>query len=797
MLYKDPTQPVEKRLQDLLSRMTLEEKVAQLGGWSPFRLLGATGPDPLKMQHWISQGIGQISAIAGNLDLPPDQVAVFCNAIQRFLVEHTRLGIPAIIHEECLSGYRGKLGTLFPQIIGLASTWQPELAEQMTAIIRQQLRSTGNHQALSPVLDVARDPRWGRVEETYGEDPYLVARMGTAYIQGLQGEDPLTGVIATGKHFLGYSAAEGGLNWAPVHVGPRELYEVYARPFEAATRQAKLGSIMNSYSEIDGVPCAVNPAVLTDLLRRRLGFTGFVVSDYMAIRTAHSYHQVAVDLQSAGVQAVQAGLNVELPEIESYGDLLVEAVRKGMVTEAEVERLVSEVLEAKFRLGLFETPYVDPQKTFEIFARPAGPQTAHQIALQSLVLLKNQGNLLPLKPGMQSIAVIGPNADNVRNLLGDYAYPALIDGIFRSAQGQMEGVTPVEQKAMQTIFQDFISAGDEDTYTRKVYGMRSILDGIRAAAGPGVQVSYAQGCQVMSTDRSGFAEAIQVAQGAEVVILVLGDKCGEDSTCTSGEAVDRADLCLPGVQQQLLEEVAAVGKPVVLVLVNGRPLAIPWAAEHIPAILEAWIPGQEGGRAVAEVLFGQATPGGKLPISLPRSVGQVPVFYGHRPSGGRTFWLGDYIDSPTSPLYPFGFGLSYTAFGYSNLQLSASQVDSGASIQISCLVTNTGRVAGDEIVQLYLHDREADVSRPVLELAGFKRLSLAPGQSRTVRFTVQMAQLGFTNRSMQFIVEPGNIDVLIGASSADIRLQGEFAITGPQREVSGERRVFFSDVEVI
>jgi beta-glucosidase len=802
VLYKDSSQPIDARVADLLARMTLEEKVAQLGAWMPYYVLGPHGPDPDKLRALLGQGIGQISRIGGILDVPPERVAELYNAIQRFLVEDTRLGIPAVVHEECLNGYSGRGGTVFPQIIGVAATWDPERVEQMAGVIRTQMRAVGAHQGLAPVLDVARDPRWGRTEEVYGEDPYLISRMGSAYVRGLQGAqsaDSTNGVVATAKHFLGYGVSEGGMNWAPAHIPARELYEVFARPFEAAIREAGLASLMNAYHELDGVPCGMSREIMTDLLRGKLGFDGYTVSDYVAIRTAWSYHHVAEDLQGAAIQALRAGLDVDLPNSDGYAAPLIEAVRAGRVSEAQVDVSVRRVLAAKFRLGLFERPYVDPQQAAQVFAQTEGRELAHQIAVEGMTLLKNDGGVLPLGANLKRIAVIGPNADSVRNLMGDYTFAgqmaALVETI-KTGAFSAAGSAKVDEDtrlAVLALFERYLNT-DEETFTRAAYdGAPSILDAIRATVPAGTQVRYARGCDVHSTSRTGFDEAVETARQSQLAVLVLGEKSGLDASATCGESRDRADLDLPGVQQQLLEAVAATGTPVVLVLVGGRPLAITWAAQaaSVPAILAAWVPGQAGGAAVADVLFGRASPGGKLPISVPRSVGQVPVYYNHKPSGGRTFWAGDYVDLETTPLYPFGHGLSYATFAYGNLRISPSQVDSYASVTIACDIANTGTCEAAEVVQLYLHDREAAVTRPVQELMGFRRVMLAPGQARTVEFVVPMNLLGFCGRDMAFVVEPGHVDVLVGSSSADIRLRGEFEIVGEQVDVLG-RRAFFS-----
>ena len=648
--------------------------------------------------------------------------------------------------------------TVFPQAIGVAATWQPELVEAMADVIRVQMRSVGGHQALAPVLDIARDARWGRTEETLGEDPYLTARLGSAYVKGIQGSDLADGVVATGKHFVGYSASEGGLNWAPPHITPRELREVYLYPFEAAIREAGLGSIMNGYHELDGVPCGSARWLLTGILRDEWGFSGTVVSDYFAVKMLFDYHHVARDRGEAAHQALEAGIDVELPFTDAYGSPLREAVARGDVPEALLDVAARRVLAQKFALGLFERPYVDEGAV--AFDTPAQRDFARHLAEKSIVLLKNDG-LLPLSQGFQSLAVIGPNADSVRNLFGDYAYPAHIETILESKQKNVFN-NPLPD-TIQNV-EDFIPA-------------LSVHQALREKVGANTQIRYAKGCDVLGDSTDGFAEAVAAAQAAQVAIVVVGDKGGLTDDCTSGEARDRAVLDLPGVQAQLVKAIYDTGTPVVLVLINGRPVSLGWIAEAVPAILEAWFPGEEGGNAIANVLFGDANPGGKLPITFPRAVGQVPLFYGHRPSGGRSHWKGDYVETSVKPLYPFGYGLSYTQFAFANLRVSPS-ASAGETVTVQIDVTNVGQRAGDEVVQVYTHQQVQTVTRPVKELKAFKRVTLEPGQTQTVRFAIPVNALGFYNLDECFVVAPGTVEVMVGSSSQDIHAAGTFTIAG-------------------
>jgi beta-glucosidase len=771
--YRDPGRPVEERVDDLLARMTLEEKLAQLAGVWAHELLDDLAFSEEKAQPLIGQGIGQITRLAGASGLDPEASAGLANRIQAFLVQRTRLGIPAIVHEECCSGYMARGATCFPQMIGAASTWEPELLERMTSIIRAQMRAVGGHHGLAPVLDLTRDPRWGRVEETFGEDPYLISQMGVSYVRGLQGPDLQVGVVATGKHFVGYGLPDGGMNWAPAHLGRRELREMLLMPFEAAVKEAHLASIMNAYHELDGVPCGASRELLTQILREEWGFQGLVVSDYFAVRMLADYHQVAEGKAQAAAMALEAGIDLELPSGDCYLQPLRQALESGLLAEALVDQAVARVLRLKFALGLFEDPYVDARQAAALFDTPEQRALARQVAARSLVLLKNDGGLLPLRKDLSSIAVIGPNAADARNMLGDYSYASAAE--FMAQTGQ---VSAPEGLA--------IDSG---------VPLISVLEGIRGRVSPATGVRYARGCGVSDGSREGFAEAIAAARGSEVAVLVMGGKSGLALDCTCGEFRDRADLDLPGVQEELVRAIYETGTPVVLVLIDGRPLSITWAADHLPAILEAWLPGEEGGAVVASVLFGDDNPGGKLPITFPRAVGQIPTSYNHKPSGGRSFLYGDYVSLSAAPLYPFGHGLSYTRFEHDNLRIDPQRVGPGDAVRISVDLKNSGERAGDEVVQLYIHDRLASVTRPVKELKGFKRVSLQPGEQKTVTFTLHMRQLAFYSRQMELVVEPGTIDILVGSSSADIRLSGAFDVVGQVTAV-GPEKVFFSQVDV-
>jgi beta-glucosidase len=777
--YQDARLPIEQRVDDLLGRMTVEEKIAQLGSLWIYEIAGEEGLNRDWAQTRMAHGLGQVTRLAGGSSLGPVETARLANDIQKFLIEETRLGIPALIHDECCSGFLANGATNFPQIIGAASTWEPELVEAMTQVIRQQMRAVGVHHGLAPVIDIARDPRWGRTEETFGEDPYLTSVMGAAYIRGLQGEDWTEGVMATAKHFVGYSASEGGLNWAPAHITPRELREVYLAPFEAAVRTAKLATIMPAYHEIDGEPCSASHRLMTEILREEWGFDGLVVSDYMGIDQLRNYHKLARDKADAARLALAAGMDLELPSIDAYGQALVEAVKAGEVALALIDRSVRRMLTLKFAFGLFEQPYVDPDAVLAVFNTSQQRVLAREIARKSLVLLKNDDDLLPLRKNLSSVAVIGPNADDTRNLLGDYSYPAHIETLITlRGLGFSEHPLPESVK----LVEDYAD-------------MVSVLTAIHGAVSAQTQVHYVKGCDVNSPSAEGIAAAVETARKAEVAIVVVGDKAGLTPDCTSGEFRDSAHLTLPGVQQALVEAVLATGTPVVLVLVTGRPYAIPTLVDAAPAVVQAWMPGAEGAPALAELLFGDVNPSGKLPITFPRHVGQVPIFYAHRPSGAKSFFYGPYVDESNEPLFPFGFGLSYTSFAFENLVVTPESVMANGEVQVSVEVVNTGARAGDEVVQFYTRTDGASVTRPVKELRGFKRIHLAPGERKRVVFTLPVELLAYYDAGMQLAIEPATVQVMVGNSSQNLPLQGAFVLVGGKRFL-GQRTQYFCGVEV-
>jgi beta-glucosidase len=775
--YRDPALPIDARVADLLGRMTRAEKVAQLGSFWAFEVVGTDGLDADRLTVLADHGIGHVTRLAGSTNLRPAEVAETANAIQRQLVERTRLGIPAIIHEECLHGLIAWAAPCFQQSIGAAATFDPKVVTEMATTIRERMLLTGARHALAPVLDIARDPRWGRIEETYGEDPYLATELGCAYVQGLQGPDLADGVLATAKHMVGHGLAEGGRNQAPAHIGPRELRDEQLLPFEAAVRHAGIASVMPAYCDVDGVPCHASRELLTSILREDWGFDGIVASDYMGVEMLATAHRLTADLGEVARLALASGVDAELPRTVAFGAPLMDGLEAGTIHEDLLDAAVARVLRLKFRLGLFERPYVEPctDSTFERLG-VAESRAARTLAERSLVLLENRG-VLPLAPDLRRLAVIGPIADSARDLLGDYSHLVHMETL----QEMRTGVDALGLIGEGEVF----APGDE------LSGRRTILDALRAAV-PAAEVVHARGTGITSGTDDQLAKAVALARDADVAVVVLGERSGLTRDSTTGEFRDRAGLGFLGRQQELLEAAVATGTPVVLVVVSGRPLALPWAAEHCAAILLAWVPGDAGPDAIADVLTGAVNPGGKLPVSMPRDVGQVPLTYRHHPTGGHSHPWGDYVDAPVAPLWPFGFGRSYTTFVLDRLLVDRTVLDTaGDIVTIQVDVTNAGTVAGDEVVQLYVRDEEATIARPVRELRGFRRLHLEPGECRTVVFRLSTEQFSYVGADLRRVVEPGRVSVQVGRSSVDLPLTTELILRGPVVDLA-ERRHYLT-----
>jgi beta-glucosidase len=622
------------------------------------------------------------------------------------------------------------------------------------------MMAAGIRQGLSPVLDISRDPRWGRIEETCGEDPYLTAKLGIAYVRALQGPDIKRGIVSTLKHFIGYGKSEGGLNHAPADIPQRMLREVYLYPFERVIKEAGALSLMNAYNEIDGIPCAASEELLTRILRDEWGFEGIVVSDYYAVIMLYRNHHIAATREDAARLALRAGIDQELPDQDCMTEIFKDDVKSGKFPVDLIDRSVRRVLKVKFMLGLFEEPYTGRKDTGKIFDIPEHRKLALEAARESIVLLKNNGNILPLDKGIKKLAVIGPNANNPRCQLGDYTYPAHVQVMGMTAF-TMNCELPPEELQLDKMTVPVIS----------------ILEGIQSKVPQSCEVIYARGCELGSDSTQGFDEAVGAAGSAEAIVMVVGGKSGLTPECTCGEMRDRTTLGLPQVQQQLIHAVYDAGKPIILIVIDGRPVALDWIAEKIPAIIEAWLPGEEGGNAVADILFGDYNPGGRLPISFSYNAGQLPVYYGLKPTGGKSQFWGDYVDSCIGPLFEFGFGLSYTTYNYGNLRIEPLKITPAGKVKILADITNTGKMAGAEVVQLYINDVVASVTRPVKELKGFERIYLEAAETKTVEFEVEAGDLAFYDNSMRRTVEPGMFKVMIGASCRDSKLEGQFEVT--------------------
>jgi len=745
--YTDSTLSADERVTDLLGRMTIEEKIRQMSMHRIEDLMKGNRVCRTTMKAALR---GTSIGCLQDPRTDPAGSAKAVNEVQEHLVEHTRLGVPAIVVSECLHGHLSGGATIFPQAIALASTWNPELIGRVAEVAAKEARAVGVAQALAPDLDLARDPRWGRVEETYGEDPYLVSRMGVAYIKGMQGAGAAIDgdhLVCTAKHYAAHGSPEAGMNLAPVAGGLRDLRTLYLPPFQAAVKEAGVLSVMPAYSDYDGVPATSSKLLLTRVLREEWAFQGYVFADYGAVHMLHSFHKTAASAEEAGQQALAAGMDLEAPSDYGFGDRLLGLVKKGQVDVALIDQAVSRILRVKFLAGLFENPYADVAKAEEVVNRPAHRKLARKVAQESIVLLKNQHGLLPLSRNTGTIAVIGPNADMAQ--LGDYSYP------------KASAVTP--------------------------------LQGLRDAVSKRTEILYARGCGLFEESRDGFEEAVDVAEKSDVAVVVIGGASmimagigwgTDDRVATCGEGFDRTDLSPPGVQGDLVKAVHATGTPTVVVMVHGRPYSIPWMVEHVPAIVEAWYPGEEGGNALADVLFGKVNPSGKLPVSVPRSVGHVPACYNYKPSA-RGYYRRpgspdspgrDYVFAEPTPLFGFGHGLSYTTFKYSSLRVSPRKILPGGRVTVTVTVHNTGEMAGQEVVQLYLNDVVSSVTTPVRALRRFEKITLKPGEQTTVSFELKPEDLMVLDEEQRWVVEPGAFEVMIAG------LEATFQVIGPAHQ---------------
>ena len=755
-LYKDAGQSVDARVDDLLARMTLEEKVAQLVAiWLKKDAIQTPSGDfdPVKASASFPNGLGMISrpsdrkgVATGTVNAGADaaganrnavDTATYINAAQKWAVEKTRLGIPMIMHEEALHGLVAPGATSFPQSIGLASTWDPALLEKVFSVAASEARARGANLVLAPVVDVARDPRWGRIEETYGEDPYLVSEMGLAAIRGFQGTTlPLAKdkVFVTLKHMTGHGQPENGTNIGPASLGERTLREDFFPPFESAVTQLPVRAVMASYNEIDGIPSHANKWLLHDVLRGEWGFKGAVVSDYFAVRELVTRHRMFKDVKDAGARAIDAGVDVETPDGEGF-NFLIQLVREGKVSQGQIDNAVRRVLEMKFEGGLFENPYADVKTAAKKTNTPEAIALARQAARESVVLLKNSGGLLPLDAtGIKKMAVIGTHARDTP--IGGYSdVPNHVVSVLEAMQAEGKGKFAVDYSEGVRLTEGHVWAQDKVVLTDA------------------------------ATNDKLRADAVAAAKDADVVVMVLGGNEALSREAWADEHLGDSDtLDLPGPQDQLAKEIFALGKPVVVILLNGRPYAVNYLAEKAPALIEGWYLGEQTGNALADVVFGRFNPGGKLPVSIARSVGQLPIYYNRKPTARRGYLFGD-----TSPLYPFGYGLSYSSFEMGAPVLGTGTIGIADNVKVSVDVTNTGKRAGDEVVQLYVRDDEASVTRPLIELKRFQRVTLQPGERKTVSFELTPKDLSLWNVAMKRVVEPGTFTISAGPNSVDLK----------------------------
>ena len=817
-VYKDKNRPVEERLDDLIGQMTLQEKAAQL----TCGIVTSGDNAEAQARQTFSDGIGTIGYLNFSLTGDNQKDMDSLKKVQRFLAEETRLGIPALVHSEGIAGAQIPGATAFPQSLGLAAAWEPELARAIGEAVKKQLKAYGIKAVHSPLFDLGRDPRWGRIGETYGEDPYLAARMGTAFVKGVQGDNE---VMATAKHFIAYGNTEGGRNGGEQQIGERKLLDTFCFPFEAAIHEGKIAAVMNSYGIVNDEAVVVSRRLMTDILRNKLGFTGPVVSDYGSLSHALSRYHTAADEKETAILALQAGIDVEQPNNTMYQHL-AEAVESGELDEAFINQSLRRILKVKFDLGLFENPYGEGDFFAEI-QKKENAQLSREAAEKSIVLVKNDNNILPLKKPLK-IALIGPSADSKVNFFGGYssvgsvsassrdfdkaendnylkmAYHAVITDHkdFLKTQGIVFDDEPSpEQKEMimgylkQNMSQNNKPYKDAGEFIEQFYpSCKSVRESLEDTFGK-ENVLFAQGCEINSPIEGGVAAAAAAVQQADIVVVVLGGResmTSPEATC--GENKDNANIDLEKPQRDLMDAVFKLNKPVVSIIIDGRPLAARGVCEQSGAVLYAWLPAQEGGAAIANVLCGKHNPGGKLPVTIVKDAGQIPLYYSHLPYYADIETWAEYIDSAeNAPLYPFGHGLSYTDFSYSDLQLPQSAAADG-KIALSFSVTNTGAVPGDETAQVYVRDCESSIARPVKQLAGFAKVRLNPGETKTVSIEFDMRQFAFHDINMEQVVEPGKMEVYIGSSSQDIRLKGGFEITGKKLAVT--RKVFFSKTAI-
>ncbi len=797
--YKDPSADIQERVDDLIGRMSFEQKIDQI------TCLVTISRDIPDFKDYIPNGIGNVGAftVSENAEL----IAEYSYQLQKFLIEETELGIPALIHCEASAGAQFTEADVFPSPIAQSSSFNTGNVRGMAELIREQLFAVGFRQALSPVIDITRDPRWGRVTETYGEDPTLTAAMGSAFIGGLKGDDRRKGIAATAKHYIGHGVTEGGLNMSRSVITERDLEEVHCKPFQAAIIEEDLMSVMNSYCSLNGEPVACSHKLLTDLLRGRLGFRGFVVSDYVSIDRIVDPFCVADTFEQAGISALKAGLDVEYPRPKGYTYRLKEAVERGEISIETIDQSVRRVLRAKFELGLFENPYPDKKLLKKVLHTKKADELKFKMAKEGITLLKNDNDMLPLSKEVKKIAVIGPHADRVRSYFATFSYPAVLDMTMSREEDGQEFDEPglivydIIQRHPGDIRESSVRV--EKKIRKEFPNARSLVQAIREYL-PQAEVRYAEGINYAGSDVSGIEYALQTAAGADVIIMTIGGKNGWGITSTVGEGVDSTCIDLPGRQEEFARAVRALNKKTVVIHFDGRPLSNEYVATHFDAILEVWQSGELGGQAITSVLFGDYNPAGRLPLTAARNVGQIPIYYGlPRGSGyvsaGHTGMIRNpngYINDTAFPLYYFGHGLSYTSFSYSNFVIACKEVKADKLVTVTVDITNTGLRDGDEVVQLYGSDIVASMVRPERELLGFARIGLKAGETKTVEFSFMPSQLAFIDKDMNWIIESGTIKLMIGASSNDIRCEDSFEIIN-SIVIDPRQRGFYAKVRIL
>ncbi len=798
--YLDKNLPAKERAFALLSKMSLEEKMAQAAG-----ILAVPGREE-QMKQFLKHGIGQVSTLEFRKCESAEDAAQWQRELQEFVMESSEHHIPAVFHMEGLCGAFIQDMTAFPSGVNRGSAFDLELEQRIGEIVSRQEAAFGITQVLAPVLDISRDSRMGRQSEPYGEDPTLAAALGTAFTKGIQetqtaGRHP----ESVAKHFLGFHNSQGGIHGANVDAGNRLLSEIYGKPFQAAIREANLRGVMPCYCSIGGLPIHASKQYLTDLLRTEMGFDGVVVSDYSAVENVYQVQHVGESKGEAGMRCMKAGMDVELPMPSCYGEEMKEAFAEGLEDTALLDRAVLRILEAKFRMGLFENPYALTGEELEKAVHHDGDDAvSKQAAQESLVLLKNNG-ALPLTGEEKAIAVIGPHAGNARYYFGGYTHLSMVEAV-HAALNSMAGVGAGGDTAgiqMERVPGTNVQTDETEEFhevLKKLHPQCRNLVEVLEAELPGTRILYAAGYPKAGADTSEFEEALAAVSEADAVVLTLGGKNGSGSVATMGEGVDGTDINLPPCQDAFIREAKKYGKPLIGVHFDGRPISSDTADELLDAIIEAWTPAVFGAEAVVNVLTGKYNPSGKLPLSVARSAGQIPIYYNH-PNGsawhqGASIGFQDYVDMPHTPRYFFGHGLSYTTFLYEDLVLEKKQVNPAEDLKISLTIQNTGEVSGTEVVQLYLRDEKASMTRPVKELQGFARVSLAPGEKKKVVFTVSPSQTAFLDEEMRWKIEKGEIKVQAGASSEDIRLEDAFSISG-DLWIEGRERRFYADVNIM